>query len=46
MLFRSEMQVMVDKSQMASTIKVLHKALIEDAQDDAAAPVQSAMAAG
>lgn len=43
---RVEMQVMVDKSRMAQTIKVLHKALIEDAQDDdKAAPVQQAMAA-
>ena len=42
---RVEMQVMVDKSQMAQTIKVLHKALIEDAQDDTAAPVHPAMAA-
>jgi aspartate kinase len=43
---RVEMQVMVDKSQMARTIKVLHKALIEDAQQFDTATVQQAMAAG
>jgi aspartate kinase len=41
---RVEMQVMVDKDQMAQTIKVLHKALIEEAEGDIE-PQHPAMAA-
>jgi len=42
---RVEMQVMVDKAQMAETIKVLHHALIEQARDGDVAPAEPAIAA-
>jgi len=42
---RVEMQVMVDKSQMAETIKVLHHALIEQAEADDIEAEHAAIAA-
>jgi len=42
---RVEMQVMVDKAQMSETIKVLHRVLIEQAQDEDIEPEHPAIAA-